>query len=266
VRRRLDAEMVRRGLVVSRARAAEAIRAGLVTVQGHPAAKAATLVTGDVPISLDEPTHAYVSRGGRKLEAALDRFGVDPSGRDCLDAGASTGGFTDCLLRGGAVRVVAVDVGYGQLAWELREDPRVHVMERTNVRDLRPEALPFVPDLVVADLSFISLRTVLPALASVAGADAEFVTLVKPQFEAGPGDVSRGGVVRDPQAWRRSVEGVAATCADLGIGPLQAMPSPVLGPAGNVEFLLHARVGRPARDLALDDVLREAAALRVAAS
>src|SRR5918999_59520 len=207
--------MVRRGLVSSRARAAEAIRAGLVTVQGHPAAKAATLITGDVPILLAGPARPYVSRGGRKLEAALDRFRVDPSGRDCLDAGASTGGFTDCLLRGGAARVVAVDVGYGQLAWELREDPRVRVMERTNVRDLRPEALPLVPDLIVADLSFISLRTVLPTLA-----------------------------------------GVAAICVDLGIGSLQVMPSPVLGPAGNVEFLLHARVGRPARELALDDVLR----------
>ena len=160
-RRRLDAELVRRGLASSRARAQEAVSAGLVTVAGVTATKPATLVAEDAPVRLDAPTRPFASRGGGKLDAALERFGVDPAGRDCLDAGASTGGFTDCLLRHGAARVIAVDVGYGQLAWELRSDPRVTVMDRTNVRDLTKEALAFDPDLVVADLSFISLGTAL---------------------------------------------------------------------------------------------------------
>jgi 23S rRNA (cytidine1920-2'-O)/16S rRNA (cytidine1409-2'-O)-methyltransferase len=177
-RRRLDAELVRRGLVPTRTEAQEAIRSGLVTVAGTPVAKASSLVPPDAAVHLGGKPRRFVSRGGEKLSAALDRFGVDPGGRDCLDAGASTGGFTDCLLQRGAARVAAVDVGYGQLAWSLREDLRVAVLERTNARDLTPADLPFVPSLVVADLSFISLRLVLPALSEVAAEGADVLLLV----------------------------------------------------------------------------------------
>jgi len=203
------------------------------------------MVAPDEPVALSGPPRRFVSRGGDKLAAALDRFGVDPAGRDCLDAGASTGGFTDCLLRRGATRVVAVDVGYGQLAWSVRQDPRVTVLERTNVRDLDPDALPFPPHLVTADLSFISLRLAVPALLRAAAPDAEFVVLVKPQFEAGPAEVASGGVVRDPAVWARALRGVVDAFREAGVGPAGAMASPLLGPAGNVEFFLHAAVGGP---------------------
>jgi 23S rRNA (cytidine1920-2'-O)/16S rRNA (cytidine1409-2'-O)-methyltransferase len=242
-RRRLDAEMVRRGLVGSRAEARTAIDRGLVSVGGRPASKASTLVGTDEPLDLREQARRFVSRGGEKLEAALDRFGIDVRGRDALDAGASTGGFTDVLLRRGAARVVAVDVGYGQLAWSLREDPRVTVLERTNVRGLRPDDLPFVPSVVTADLSFISLRRVLDALVAVTAEGGDHVLLVKPQFEAGPADVSKGGVVRDPAVWRRAIQGVAEAARDAGLAPERVMASPLPGPAGNVEFLLWGRVG-----------------------
>jgi 23S rRNA (cytidine1920-2'-O)/16S rRNA (cytidine1409-2'-O)-methyltransferase len=243
VRRRLDTELVRRGLAASRTEAQAAVDAGLVTVGGRPAGKSSTMVADSEPVALAAPPRRFVSRGGDKLDAALDRFGVDPRAVDALDAGASTGGFTDVLLRRGAARVAAVDVGYGQLAWSLRQDPRVIILERTNVRDLTADDLPFVPGLVVADLSFISLRVVLPALAAVAGPEAAFVLLVKPQFEVGPARVGSGGVVRDPEAWRSALDGVAATLAELGRPVRGAMASPVLGPAGNVEFLVFARSG-----------------------
>lgn len=249
-RRRLDAELVRRGLVSSRAEAQDAVRAGLVTVAGTRAEKPATMVATDAPVGMAAATKRFVSRGGEKLSAALERFGVDPSGRWCLDAGASTGGFTDCLLKAGAAGVVAVDVGYGQLDWSLRTDPRVTVIERTNARELSAERLPFVPDLVVADLSFISLRAVTPALIRADAPDAEFIVLIKPQFEAGSADVGEGGVVRDPAVWRRVVSEVAAVFGDLGAAPLGLMASPLRGPAGNVEFFLHAR-GR-SRGITLD--------------
>ena len=171
-RRRLDAELVRRGLVRSREEARDAVEAGLVLVAGRPADKTARLVADDEPVQVSAPVRRFVSRGGDKLDAALERFPVDPAGRDCLDAGASTGGFTDVLLRRGAARVLAVDVGYGQLDWSIRTDARVTVLERTNVRDLRPDAMPFRPSVVVADLSFISLVTVLPALVALATDDA----------------------------------------------------------------------------------------------
>ena len=256
-RRRLDVELVRRGLANSRAEAQAAVEAGLVTVAGSPATKAASLVAADAPVKVLGPARPFVSRGGEKLRAALDRFGVDPRGRDCLDAGASTGGFTDCLLQAGAGRVVAVDVGYGQLAWEVRNDPRVTVMERTNVRTLEPEALPFAPDLVVADLSFISLRAVLPALVHAAAPDAEFVVLVKPQFEAGPGDVGSGGVVRDADVWRRVLGEVARAFGSVDVGVLGVVASPLRGPAGNVEFLLHGRRGVDDARVDLDAAVTE---------
>jgi 23S rRNA (cytidine1920-2'-O)/16S rRNA (cytidine1409-2'-O)-methyltransferase len=235
--------MVRRGLVSTRTEAGAAIRAGSVSVGGRPVAKASTLVARSEPIVLLEPARRFVSRGGDKLEAALERFGIDVRGASALDAGASTGGFTDCLLQRGAERVIAVDVGYGQLAWSLREDPRVTVLERTNARDLRPELLPFSPGLIVGDLSFISLGLVLPSLARCASDGARVVLLVKPQFEAGPGDVGRGGVVRDPAVWTRVVHDVAAAAAAAGIGVEGVMASPLPGPAGNVEFLITGRLG-----------------------
>jgi 23S rRNA (cytidine1920-2'-O)/16S rRNA (cytidine1409-2'-O)-methyltransferase len=239
-RRRLDAELVRRGLATSRTEAQAAVREGLVLVGGRTAGKPSTLVDPADPVELIGPGRPFVSRGGEKLDAALDRFGIEVDGRRALDAGASTGGFTDCLLRRGATHVVAVDVGYGQLAWSLREDPRVTVLERTNVRDIRSDALPFAPEIVVADLSFISLRLVIGALTGIAAEDAELVLLVKPQFEAGRDAVDRGGVVRDPERWADAIGRVADAAVAAGLRPLAVMASPLRGPAGNVEFLLHA--------------------------
>jgi 23S rRNA (cytidine1920-2'-O)/16S rRNA (cytidine1409-2'-O)-methyltransferase len=268
VRRRLDAEMVRRGIAGTRAEAGLAIRSGKVTVSGRPAMKAGTLVLPDEPILLAGPGRRFASRGGDKLDAALERFGIDVAGRLVLDAGASTGGFTDCLLVRGAARVVALDVGHGQLDWRLREDPRVTVMERTNVRELDAESLPFPPEVVTADLSFISLRLALPALARCSASGAEFVLLVKPQFEAGREEVGAGGVVRDPAVWRRVLVAVADACRDHAVFPLGAMASPVLGPAGNAEFFLYATRGgapdeRSGGDMerSLDAAIDEALAL-----
>jgi len=266
-RMRLDAELVRRGLARSREQAGELVAAGLVTVAGQRAAKAATQVSRDVPISIaDAGDPGYVSRGGHKLAGALAAFGLAGedgrdqgsvpagasraglavAGRDCLDAGASTGGFTDVLLRAGAAHVVAADVGYGQLAWSLRTDPRVTVLDRVNVRSL--EGVSPVPGLVVADLSFISLTLVLPALAAVAAPDADFVLLVKPQFEVGKGRVGAGGVVRDPADRADAVRKVAAAAAELGLGVRGVTASPLPGPAGNVEYFLWLRSGAPPLD------------------
>src|SRR2546426_8241222 len=260
-RRRLDAELVRRGLAASRSQAQAAVSAGRVTVAGITATKAASLVADDAPVALSGPPPSFVSRGGGKLAAALDRFAVAPDGRDCLDVGASTGGFTDCLLQRGAARVIAVDVGYGQLSWILRTDPRVTVMERRNVRDLTPSMLAYVPDLLVADLSFISLRLVLPVLAKLAGPGATFVALVKPQFEAGRAHVGRGGVVRDPDVWRSALSGVMAAARSASLEPLNVMASPLPGPAGNVEFPLHLIAGSPPSEVDLDRAVREGEAL-----
>ncbi|MEO5680413.1 MAG: TlyA family RNA methyltransferase [Acidimicrobiales bacterium] len=238
-RRRLDAELVRRGLVTSRQQAQQAITAGRVLVGGAPADKAARLVGAGEPVTLQGPPPRYVSRGGLKLEAALDGFGLDPRGLRCLDAGASTGGFTDCLLQRGAAAVVAVDVGHGVLHERLRADPRVTVLERTNVRSLDlGERFP----LLTADLSFISLRTVAPAL--LAHAAADLVLLVKPQFEAGRAEASRGrGVITDPAVHERVLEEVAVAFAGLGAAKMGVMRSPVTGADGNVELLLHLSVG-----------------------
>jgi 23S rRNA (cytidine1920-2'-O)/16S rRNA (cytidine1409-2'-O)-methyltransferase len=264
-RRRLDAELVRRGLATSRTQAQEAVRDGLVLVGGRTAGKPSTLVDPAEPVELVGPARRFVSRGGEKLDAALERFEIVVAGRGALDAGASTGGFTDCLLQRGAAHVVAVDVGYGQLAWSLREDPRVTVLERTNVRDLRPEGLPFAPEIVVADLSFISLRLVLGTLAGIAAEDAELVLLVKPQFEVGRDAVDRGGVVREPERWADAIRGVAEAAVEADLHALDVMASPVRGPAGNVEFLLHATktgVAHPGAELDVDGAL--AAGLEIA--
>jgi 23S rRNA (cytidine1920-2'-O)/16S rRNA (cytidine1409-2'-O)-methyltransferase len=240
VRRRLDVEMVRRGLVETRSEAAQAIRAGKVAVGGRTMVKPSTLVASEEPVVLTEPSRRFVSRGGEKLDAALSRFSISVAGSSALDAGASTGGFTDCLLQRDASRVLAVDVGYGQLAWSLRQDPRVMVMERTNVRNLRPEDLPFLPHVVTADLSFISLRAVIPALVACSLPRARFVLLVKPQFEAGRAEIGPKGVVRDPRTWRNVLGDVAAACEGQGLVVEEMMASPVPGPAGNIEFLLYA--------------------------
>jgi 23S rRNA (cytidine1920-2'-O)/16S rRNA (cytidine1409-2'-O)-methyltransferase len=263
---RLDAELVRRGLARSREQAGELVTAGLVTVAGQRANKPATQVTRDAPISIaEEGEPRYVSRGGHKLAGALAAFGgsggsVPPgkrsgpaglvvAGRPCLDAGASTGGFTDVLLRAGAAHVVAADVGYGQLAWSLRTDPRVTVLDRVNVRNLdQVEAFTPVPELVVADLSFISLTLVLPALVACAAPDADFVLLVKPQFEVGKGRVGAGGVVRDIADRSASVRKVTDAAGQLGLGVLGVTASPLPGPAGNVEYFVWLRRGAPPLD------------------
>lgn len=233
--------MVRRGLAGTRSEAALAIQSGKVVVSGSPAMKASTMVLPDEPIAITARARKYVSRGGEKLEAALDRFGLDPKGLRAMDAGASTGGFTDCLLTRGATHVVAVDVGYGQLDWGLREDPRVTVLERTNVRDLEPGVLPYAPELIAADLSFISLRLAIPALVRCAAPRASFVLLIKPQFEAGKGEVGSGGVVRDAAVWRRALRDVIEASRGNLLEVIGVMASPLLGPAGNVEFFLYSR-------------------------
>ena len=245
-RRRLEDELVRRGLVASRDEAAEALSGGRVLVAGSRTDNPATLVASSASVDLIPEPRPYVSRGGSKLRAALERFEIDPSGLDCLDAGSSTGGWTDCLLRAGAARVIAVDVSYGQLAWSLRTDPRVIVMERTNVRSLAADALPFRPELVVADLSFISLGLVLPNLSSLATRGARFVALVKPQFEAARSEIEPGGVVSEPGVWSAVLVGARGMFEEAGIRPTGVIASPLRGPAGNVEFLMTGQ--RSARD------------------
>lgn len=254
-RSRLDAELVRRGLARSREQATGLITAGRVHVgagRGTGVVKPATQVEPGTAITVTEPGDGapeYASRGGHKLAGALAAFpGLTVTGRRCLDAGASTGGFTDVLLRHGAARVTAVDVGYGLLDWRLRNDPRVTVLERVNVRHLRPGQVWPVPDLVTADLSFISLTLVLPALTASAAPGADFLLLVKPQFEAGKGQVGGGGVVRDPAAHAAAVRKVAGCGWELGIGAAGVTASPLPGPAGNVEYFLWLRRGAPPLD------------------
>ena len=252
-RRRLDAELVRRGLARSREQAAELIAAGRVSVAGQVAAKPATQVAEAAAIRVRAAGTAaqYASRGGAKLAGALAAFpGLRVAGRRCLDAGASTGGFTDVLLRAGAAHVIAADVGYGQLAWPLRTDPRVTVLDRVNVRGLRPGQVAPPPDVVTADLSFISLRLVLPALAACAAPGADWLLLVKPQFEAGRGNVGPGGVVRDPGLREQAVAAVAAAAAGLGLGTAGVTASPLPGPSGNVEYFLWLRRDAPPLDIA----------------
>jgi 23S rRNA (cytidine1920-2'-O)/16S rRNA (cytidine1409-2'-O)-methyltransferase len=261
-RARLDAELVRRGLARSREQAAELVAAGQVRVPGRATVKPATQVTPAEPILVEEPVgDSYVSRGGHKLAGALDAFassGLAVEGRSALDAGASTGGFTDVLLRRGARSVRCVDVGYGQLAWSLRTDPRVTVLDRTNVRELDPGSAGGPVDVVVADLSFISLRLVLPALAAVTVPDGDLVLMVKPQFEVGREALGAGGVVREPAQRAAAVADVAAAAAQLGLGVAGVTASPLPGPAGNVEYFLWLRRGAPDLDpAALDRAVAE---------
>ncbi|MEW2385709.1 TlyA family RNA methyltransferase [Micromonospora sp. NPDC047707] len=252
-RTRLDAELVRRGLARSREQAAALVEAGRVQLRGVPARKPAAMVDPADPLLVTgaDPGSEYVSRGGHKLAGALAAFGtggLTVAGRRCLDAGASTGGFTDVLLRAGAAEVAAVDVGYGQLAWSLRTDQRVHVFERTNVRTLTPEAIGGPVDLTVADLSFISLRLVLPALAACTRPDGDLALMVKPQFEVGKDRVGAGGVVREPELRVEAVLDVAAAAAGLGLGLADVCASPLPGPSGNVEFFVWLRRGAPTAD------------------
>jgi 23S rRNA (cytidine1920-2'-O)/16S rRNA (cytidine1409-2'-O)-methyltransferase len=246
---RLDAELVRRELARSREQAADLIEKRSVLVNGIPATKPATQVDAETSIVIAGDRDDFVSRGGHKLAGALDAFtDIEVTGKRCLDAGASTGGFTDVLLRRGAAHVVAVDVGYGQLAWELRQDERVSILDRTNIRPLTGEMVGEAIDLVVADLSFISLTLVLPALAAVSKAEADFVIMVKPQFEVGREKLGAGGVVRDPALRKSAVIDVAESAYDVGLGTLGIAASPLPGPAGNVEYFLWLRRGAPQID------------------
>lgn len=238
-RERLDKVMVARGLCESRARAQALIVAGKVVVGEHTNTKAGSLVLADAPIRLRGEDHGFVSRGGLKLQGALEAFSaLDVRGKVAMDVGASTGGFTDCLLRAGVARVHAVDVGYGQLAWKLAQDPRVVVHERTNIRGLAPSTLGEAIAVVVADCSFISLTKVLPALPPLLAAEAEVVALVKPQFEVGPERVGKGGIVRDALAQEDALAGVAAAASALGFVVRGRCDSPILGREGNRELLL----------------------------
>ncbi len=235
---RLDTLMVERGLAESRSRAQGLILAGAVRVGDDVVTKAGLRVPSDKPLSVTQGNR-FVSRAGEKLDAALDAFGIGVAGRPCLDAGASTGGFTDVLLKRGAQKVLAVDVGYGQLAWSLRQDPRVIVLERTNVRHLMEEDLPFGPDLLVADLSFISLAVALRTLVSTTPSIREAVVLVKPQFEAGPDLVGRGGLVGDPGVRAGVILSVVRSFASLGFGAVGLAPAAVTGrKSGNQEYPL----------------------------
>ncbi|MET7285606.1 TlyA family RNA methyltransferase [Streptomyces sp. NPDC005573] len=253
-RRRLDAELVRRKLARSREHAGQLIAAGRVTVGRTVATKSATQVetAAAIVVQTDDGDPDYVSRGGHKLAGALEAFvplGLAVEGRRALDAGASTGGFTDVLLRAGVAHVVAVDVGYGQLAWSLQSDERVTVKDRTNVRELTLEAIDGEPvDLVVGDLSFIPLGLVLPALKRCVKPDADLVMMVKPQFEVGKERLGSGGVVRSPQLRAEAVRGVAEKAWELGLGVRGVTASPLPGPSGNVEYFLWLTAGAPRLD------------------
>ena len=236
---RLDLAVQAQGLAASRERARALILAGHVLVDGRVADKAGTLIAAGARIALMVPEHPYVGRGGVKLQGALEKFAVPLNGRVCLDLGASTGGFTDCLLQHGAARVYAVDVGRGQLDMRLRADPRVTVMERTHALTLTPADFPDRPDLVTVDLAFISLAAILPTLPPLLTDSGEILALIKPQFEVGRGHVGKGGVVRDPEAHRQVVTKVGRRAVELGLQILGAAPSCLLGPKGNREFFIY---------------------------
>ena len=241
---RLDMLLLDRGLADTRQRAQALIRAGVVLVDDVPRDKPGTQVKADAAVRLKGNPLPYVSRGGLKLEAALDAFKVDPTGMVAADLGASTGGFTDCLLQRGAAKVYAIDVGYGQLAWSLRKDERVVIMERTNARHL--ESLPEPMDLIVGDLSFISLTKILPAIRRLATKDTEAVLLIKPQFEVGRDDIAKGGVVRDPEARQAAIDGIRSAAEDSGARCNGIIDSPIAGAKkGNIEALIHLSLEAP---------------------
>ncbi|MBK5225047.1 MAG: TlyA family RNA methyltransferase [Thermoleophilia bacterium] len=238
MKERLDTVLVQRGFFSSRSQAAAAVLAGEVRVSGQPVTKAGTLVTPDIEVTLKEQPR-FVSRGGLKLERAFEEFPIDVTGRVALDAGASTGGFTDCLLQHGARKVIAVDVGYGQLDWKLRNDPRVDVLERTNIRGITQEMLSEAPSFATFDLSFISLKKVLQPVIDTLEEDFQAIALIKPQFEAGRGKVGKGGVVRDSNVRREVLEEIWSFIEESGWVVLGLTESPVRGPKGNREYLLY---------------------------
>ncbi len=242
---RLDQVLVQRHLAESRQRAQALIMAGNILVDGVPVDKPGAAVTETAGIVLRGEPMPYVSRGGLKLEAALSAWPIAVKNRICLDVGASTGGFTDCLLQNGAAHVYAVDVGYGQLAWRLRQDPRVTAIERTNVRHLSPDTLPSGVDLVTIDTSFISLATVVPAVLRFVKSGGDIIALIKPQFEVGKGKVGKGGVVRSPALHREVIETLSCVFSGLGLGVGPVIPSPILGPKGNREYLIHLKAPEP---------------------
>jgi 23S rRNA (cytidine1920-2'-O)/16S rRNA (cytidine1409-2'-O)-methyltransferase len=231
--------LLERGLVISREAARARILAGEVLVDEWPATKAGTLVNTAAAIRLKSPSAPYVSRGGAKLAQALEAFAMEVAGKVALDVGASTGGFTDCLLQRGAARVFAVDVGYGQFDWKLRNDPRVVVFEKTNIRYLEVSQLPCPVSLATIDVSFISLKLVLPTVKKLLEPGGAIVALIKPQFEVGKGQVGKGGVVRSPEDHRRVIDAITAAALDLGFAVHGVIESPLLGPAGNKEFFIH---------------------------
>jgi 23S rRNA (cytidine1920-2'-O)/16S rRNA (cytidine1409-2'-O)-methyltransferase len=241
---RLDCALVARGLVESQQRAQALILAGVVLVGDRPAGKAGSLVSADAEIRIRGEENPYVSRGGLKLRGALDSFALSVRGLVALDVGASTGGFTDCLLQAGAAKVYALDVGYGLLAWRLREDPRVVCIERTNIRHYDGREITDAIGIAVIDASFISLRLVIPPVLALIEEGATILALVKPQFEVGKGEVGRRGVVRDPALHERVIEETASFCRELGLDVLGSCSSPLTGPAGNREFFLHLRKPR----------------------
>jgi 23S rRNA (cytidine1920-2'-O)/16S rRNA (cytidine1409-2'-O)-methyltransferase len=242
---RLDVLLVARGLAESRTRAEALVLAGRVKVKGVERPKPGTPLPPDAEVAVEAPEHPWVSRGGVKLAGGLDAFGVDPSGRTCLDVGASTGGFTDVLLSRGAARVYAIDVGHGQLHARLRSDPRVVLREGVNARLLSRAEVPEACSLLVADVSFISLRLILPAVVPLLSPEADAVLLVKPQFESERGEVGRGGIVRDPDVRRRALERVVAAAGALGLAHRGTVDSPITGADGNVELLAAFRRGGP---------------------
>jgi 23S rRNA (cytidine1920-2'-O)/16S rRNA (cytidine1409-2'-O)-methyltransferase len=238
-RERIDRVLVKRGLVQSRERAQSLIMEGKIRVEGRVVDKPGTAVEEEASVEILGEDLPYVSRGGLKLEGALAAFSIDPSGMTVMDVGASTGGFTDCMLQKGAQKIYAIDVGYGQLAWKLRNDPRVIILEKTNARYLRRDAIEGEVDLILVDASFISIEKILPHLLGFLMAGGTVIALIKPQFEVGKGEVGKGGVVRDPSLHEKVVGRISRFFEDLGLSVLGVVESPLLGPKGNKEFFIH---------------------------
>ena len=257
-KKRLDVLLFEKGLCPSRERAKSEIMEGIVYIAGQKAGKAGDMVDENAPLEVRGNENAFVSRGGKKIEKALDYFAIDPAGLAVMDVGASTGGFTDCLLRRGAAKVYSIDVGYGQLAWSLRQDPRVKCMERTNIRYVTPEMLEETPSLCVIDVSFISLRLVLPVVSGLLTEDGRVACLIKPQFEAGKGKVGKKGVVREPEIHLEVLERFAENAHEAGFAVQDITFSPIKGPEGNIEFLGYLAKQGEYRVPDLQDIVRQA--------
>ncbi len=255
---RADVALVRQGLSDSREKAQAAIMAGTVYLGERKIVKASETVGEDDALTVRAPAHPYVGRGGLKLEKAVKVFHADLTGRVCMDVGCATGGFTDVCLRSGAAHVYAIDVGYGQFDYQLRQDPRVTLMERTNARALTPDMVPLHPTVTVMDVSFISIRLILPVCAGIMGEEGVFYTLIKPQFEAGRGKVGKNGVVRDPKVHEEVIRGIADFCSSIGWQMTALDHSPITGPKGNIEFLAEIRRADPAMPSVGENEIRTA--------